>query len=717
MAKRRERGQEYHPRTRHLTSDGWAQFTNRLFLEQSPYLLQHAHNPVNWYPWGEEAFSTAKKMGRPVLLSVGYSTCHWCHVMEEESFEDLEIAKYLNENYVAIKVDREERPDIDAIYMSAVQAMTGRGGWPMTVWLSPDKKPFYGGTYFPARDGDRGASTGFLTLLKKLNEVYQTQPDRVRESGAKLASALGEILAPPKGDLSLPTANSITRAIDYYQRLLDPVNGGLKGAPKFPSSLPIRLLLRFYRRTGNAEILKPAVLTLQKMAQGGMYDQIGGGFHRYSTDEKWLVPHFEKMLYDNALLAVAYLEAFQITQDENFKRITREILRYVSRDMTSPEGAFYSATDADSPTPKGHREEGYFFTWTPNEIEEVVGKKDAGMVSETYSVTKAGNFEGRNIFSLRKFPLKGRMSALEKLKDKLYGKRQLRARPHRDEKILTAWNALMISAFARAGFVLNEAAYIESAEKAARFILSNLYQKKILYRSFRENHAYNNGYLDDYAFLIAALMDLYEVTHSIQWLQSAVELDQTLESKFEDKAQGGFFMTADDHEKLLVREKPIHDGAEPSGNSVALMNLLRLAEFTTKDQYRVRAERLLKVYSSALSSNPVALAEMLLAVDFYLDQPKEVVLVSPKGMRAVSDPLLDQLRKEFLPNKVFAFVEEGDDLAEQAKVIPLVKSKYPIKGMTTAFVCEKGICKLPTSDPTVFRTQLHKAEKYPDLTK
>jgi uncharacterized protein YyaL (SSP411 family) len=390
------RGKDYQPRTEHKRSDGWAKYTNRLFLESSPYLIQHAHNPVNWYPWGNEAFETAKKLNRPVLVSIGYSTCHWCHVMEEESYEDEEIAQYLNENYIAIKVDREERPDIDSIYMSAVQAITGRGGWPLNVWLTPDKKPFYGGTYFPARDGDRGANVGFLTLVERLKEVYDTQHDKVEKSSQQLTQIIQKMLRPKTGDRLLEE-DLIKQTMTHYKISFDADFGGVSGAPKFPSSLPVRLLLRYHRRTGDEKILRMAKTTLEKMAAGGIYDQAGGGFHRYSTDRQWLVPHFEKMLYDNALLIMAYLEGYQVTGDEAFKRIAKEILRYVKRDMTSSKGAFFSATDADSPTPKGHREEGYFFTWTPAELDEVLGKDRSEVVKAYYAVSSAGNFEGRNI--------------------------------------------------------------------------------------------------------------------------------------------------------------------------------------------------------------------------------------------------------------------------------------------------------------------------------
>ena len=395
--KKEQRGGTYQPRTKHLLDSGIAKYTNRLFLESSPYLLQHAHNPVNWYPWGDEAFETAKKLKRPILLSIGYSTCHWCHVMEEESFEDEEIATFLNENYIAIKVDREERPDVDSIYMVAVQTMTGRGGWPMNTWLTPERKPFYGGTYFPARDGDRGMAVGFLTLIKKLKNIYDTQPDQVTEQSHQLANIISSSLNPPTSTNQLPSIQILHNTFSYYQSGFDSLYGGLSRAPKFPSDLSIRFLLRFQKHSVNSQALEMATLTLKKMSAGGIYDQVGGGFHRYSTDKKWRIPHFEKMLYDNALLSMTYLEAYQLTGDKDFLKTTNEILRYIHRDMSSPEGAFYSATDADSFADNGHREEGYYFTWTENELEQILGEKSSIIVKNYFATTENGNCEGRNI--------------------------------------------------------------------------------------------------------------------------------------------------------------------------------------------------------------------------------------------------------------------------------------------------------------------------------
>jgi uncharacterized protein YyaL (SSP411 family) len=703
----------YQPRTRHLRPDGSPQYTNRLFLESSPYLLQHAHNPVNWYPWGDEAFATSRKLGRPVLLSVGYSTCHWCHVMEEESFEDEEVARVLNESYVAVKVDREERPDVDAVYMSAVQMLTGGGGWPMTVWLTPERRPFFGGTYFPPRDGDRGVRIGFLTLLRNLKERYEAEPERVAQAATEISQAIRENLAPAAAGRELPAAAVLREAAAYYKKGFDPREGGMSRAPKFPADLPVRFLLRYHRRAGDARALQMATLTLEKMAAGGMYDQVGGGFHRYSTDAQWLVPHFEKMLYDNALLSIEDLEAFQATGNADLARVVRETLRYVERDMTSSEGAFYSATDADSPVSGGRREEGFFYTWTPAEIEAAVGAEQARLVTAYYGVAAAGNFEGRSLLHAerplaqvaaeRKLSVEQARAALEEANEKLHAARARRPPPHRDEKVLVAWNGLMISALARAAFVLKEPDYARRAERAAAFVLSRMRVDGRLRRSFKDGRARHDAYLDDYAFLVAGLLDLYEATGQPRWLREAVALDSVLEKHYQDKA-GGCFMTSDDHEALLAREKPAYDGAEPSGNSVQALNLLRLHELTTNDRYRQRAEATLRAFGAMLSRAPAALSQMLLAVDFHLDTPKEVVIVAPAA-REEAEPLLAELRGTFVPNRVLAWGTQKE-VSEQAALVPLTAGKTALRGRPTAYVCARGVCKLPTADPAVFARQI-----------
>jgi len=714
---KKKRGNTYKPRTRHLEKNGRAKYTNRLFLESSPYLLQHAHNPVNWYPWGDEAFETARKKGLPILLSIGYSTCHWCHVMEEESFEDIEIARYMNENYIAIKVDREERPDVDAIYMSAVQAITGRGGWPMTVWLTPDRKPFYGGTYFPARDGDRGTPMGFLTLLGKVKESYDQKPELIDQTSTRLVGIIQQMLSPEKGGAS-PLEPVLRTAVAQLKNSYDKINGGVMGAPKFPSTMPVRLLLRYYRRTSDKAVLEMAEHTLIKMASGGIYDQVGGGFHRYATDEKWLVPHFEKMLYDNALLIMTYLEGYQVTGRKEFKQVVDESLLYIKREMTAPGGGFYSATDADSRTPDGESEEGYYFTWTKKEIETLLGKKDARAVTAYFDVTARGNFEGRNILNIKRPPdvtakdLNISEAALSGMilnaKSTLYTHRNQRPSPLRDEKILTAWNGLMISAFARSGLVRGNAEYIRTAKKAAGFILTRLYQDNQLFRSYMDGKAMHRAYLDDYAFFIAALLDLFEADPDPYWFESAVALEKIMSARFEDKAGGGYFMTADNHENLIAREKPGYDGAVPSGNSVAAMNLFRLYEFTTDDRYRKRAVDTLSAFSGFIEANPLGVAEMLLALDYSLDSPKAIVIVSPKGLSPDNDGFLTAFRKMYLPNRILIQMEEGAHAEKLGAVLPVAKGKGTVKGKPVAYICENGICRLPSFTVDEFVEQLQK---------
>jgi uncharacterized protein YyaL (SSP411 family) len=716
-----QRDKTYRPRTRHLEADGSPKYTNRLYLETSPYLQQHAHNPVNWFPWGSEAFELARKLGRPVFLSIGYSTCHWCHVMEEESFEDEEIAAFLNANYVAVKVDREERPDVDSIYMSAVQRMTGRGGWPMSVWLTPDREPFYGGTYFPARDGDRGRPVGFLSLLDRLHRLYETDPDRVVRQAAEIVNNIRRDLTPVVGDL--PGSALLHDAVARFAQVYDGRWGGRRGRPKFPSSFPVRLLLRYHRRTGDENARLMAEITLERMAAGGMYDQAGGGFHRYSVDEKWLVPHFEKMLYDNAQLTLAYLEGYQVTGREDFARIAREILRYVARDMTSPAGAFYSATDADSLNPEGHREEGWFFTWTPAELREVLGAEKSKVVEAYYGVTADGNFEGRNILNRPrsdrqvaaelKLAVPELLAIVESARETLYETRKSRPAPIRDEKILAAWNGLMISAYARAGLVLGEPDQVARAVKAATFVLDNMRKHGRLFRSYMDGKPRHNGYLDDYAFLIAGLLDIYEATGEVRWLREARALDRMLEKHYEDRERGGFFVTSDDHETLLAREKPSYDGAVPTGNSVHTMNLLRLAELTTEARYRARAEAAMKAVGRRLRQEPAGLTEMLLAVDFMLDLPKEVIIVAP-STRADARPLLERFGGTYVPNRILVVAIEGEHLSAQQEHVPLVAAKRPLKGKATAYVCTAGVCKLPTSDPDVFVRQLEEVTPLPD---
>ena len=719
----RIREEGYRPRTRHHGPTGWAKYTNRLFLETSPYLLQHAHNPVDWYPWGDEAFEKARRIRRPVFVSIGYSTCHWCHVMEEESFEDEEIARFLNENFVAVKVDREERPDVDAIYMKAVQGFSGTGGWPLNVWLTPERKPFFGGTYFPPRVGHFGKGSGFLEILKALSDSYISKASEVEEICGKATVFIRQALSPEGGD-DLPTAEALTDAARFYLDHFDPVNGGMASAPKFPSQLPVRFLLRFHRRTGDGSYLDMARRTLEAMAAGGICDHVGGGFHRYSTDEKWLIPHFEKMLYDNALLVFAYLEGYQATGRKDFAQVARETLRFIERDMTAPGGAFYSATDADSPGEGGRREEGTFFTWTPAEIEEVLGPERARIVTRYYGVTESGNFEGRSILHVPSsatavardlgLPEAELDVVLSEANDLLYHARSLRPGPIRDEKILTAWNGLAISAYARAGLVLDDPGYVERACRAARFLLGNAFRGGRLHRTWKDGEARHPGLLEDHAFLVAGFLDLYEASADLAWLEEAVAMNAVLTDRFEDKASGGFFLTGDGHEELLVREKPMYDGAEPAGTSVAVLNLLRLHEFTTDPQYRTQAENAFRYAAPTLKSNPISLSEMLLALDFLLDRPKQVVVVIPRGAgKDEAAPLLSAFRVKFVPNRVLSVVREGKEQEKVARIIPLVRGKEAAGGRATAYVCEERTCMPPTDNPAELLQQVGTVQPLP----
>ena len=675
----------YLPRTRHLLETGGPRFLNRLFLSTSPYLLQHAHNPVDWRPWGDEAFEEARRTGRPVLLSVGYSTCHWCHVMEEESFEDEEIAEFLNRNYIAIKVDREERPDIDAFYMAAVSLMTrGGGGWPMTVWLTPDRKPYYAASYLPPRDGDRGARFGFLTLLGKMRDVYDDSPDTVANNAEVLTRQI-QMLAESGAGGDLPGEAVLERAVAGYGEQFDSEHGGIAGAPKFPSSLPVRLLLR----RGGTEM---AAKTLEAMARGGIYDHIGGGFHRYTVDEAWRVPHFEKMLYDNALLARAYLEGYQATGREDFATVARETLDYLNREMSSPQGGFYSATDADSLDPAtGERSEGLFFTWTREEIEAALGPEEGARFTSAYPLTGDAVVDGRFVLHRAGEP------SSKATRDALYQARSLRPPPFRDEKVVASWNGLAISALAFAAWTLDEPTYAARAEAAADFVLTELRPSGRLARSSHDGRTSGAAFLDDYAFLIAGLIDLYEATGNVNRLEQALSLDQELERFHEDGEGGGFYFTASDQERMIERSKPVVDQAEPSGNSVQILNLLRLYELTTDDRFRARADRALKAFAGITEQDPSAVSELLLAVAFRHSEPLQILVVEPETGDE-SQPLLDVLRRSFLPNRVVASSGE-ESLERAAAVIPLFEDKRAIGGRTTVYVCRERVCLLPTSDP------------------
>jgi uncharacterized protein len=704
------RGAGYRPRTHHLEPDGRPCFTNRLALESSPYLLQHAHNPVDWFAWGDEAFAEAQRLRRPVFLSIGYSTCHWCHVMEEESFENQEIAAFLNQHYVAIKVDREERPDVDAVYMSAVQQLTGSGGWPLSVWLTAERKPFFGGTYFPPRDGVRGAQVGFLTLLEHLANAFHHDSERVNRAATSLVEAVRRDMqgshadeasvAHETGGAWVPSREVIDTAVDFFKQAFDEVHGGLRRAPKFPSNLPVRLLLRYHHRTGDKQSLRMATLTLEKMAAGGLCDQIGGGFHRYSTDARWLVPHFEKMLYDNALLLVAYAEAFQVTGRGDFARVARETGDYVLREMTDAAGGFYSATDADS-----EGEEGRFFVWSESEVRHALAEDPlVERFLEYYDVGTSGNWEGQTILNAP-HPDEKTWAALSNARGRLCRARALRVPPLRDEKILTAWNGLMISGLANAGRILDETRYVQAAARAAEFILTRLRGPNAeLWRSYKDGRAHQAGFLDDYAFMVAGLIDLFEASFETRWLVEALGLARLMERRFSDPA-GGWYASGESHETLLARAKPSFDGAEPSGSSVALMNALRLAVLTDDDEWRQLAARGFLAQAKVLTERPLAMTEALLALDFYWDCPREIAVLWPTGQADAAAPLLSVLRRTFLPSRALTGASDAE-VASLGKVVPFVRDKTTQSGQATAYVCRQGTCQLPTTDPEQLRVQL-----------
>jgi uncharacterized protein YyaL (SSP411 family) len=708
------KGPGYRPHTRHLRDDGTPRFTNRLILETSPYLLQHAHNPVDWYPWGEEAFARARRESRPVLLSVGYSTCHWCHVMEEESFEDEEIARYLNEHYVAIKVDREERPDLDEAYMSAVQAVSGSGGWPMTVWLTPERKPFYGGTYFPPRDGDHGRRRGFLSLLRALHDFFAERPLAVAEQADALTEAVRRLAAPEAGD-RLPDAGALRAAYAALAGDFDPEHGGFGGAPRFPSPPVLDFLLRYHRRTGEAHALEMVTRTLEAMAAGGIRDHVGGGFHRYATDVGWGVPHFEKTLYDNAQLAVVYLDAFQATGRAEFAAVAREILDWLAREMSDARGGFWSATDADSAG-----EEGTFFVWTRAQLDAVLEPGEAAAVAAFYGVTDAGNFHGATVLHVAR-PLgavaadigtapEGLATTLATAREKLRTARAMRPAPATDTKVLAAWNGLAISAFARGAAVLDDDGYRARARAAAAFVLDHMRDGERLRRS---DGATVGGFLDDYAFMAAGLVDLYEATFDPRWLREALALQAVLARDFWDDAGGGFFATARDAEPGLARAKPASDSVVPSGNAVAAETALRLAEFTGDDTHRRRADDTLRALGAALARAPTSAPRLLAALDFRLDRAKEIVIVAPAGAPDGAAPLLAEVRRIYLPNRVLTVAAEGAPLAAQAAVVPLAEGKTALGGHATAYVCEQGVCALPTADAGVLAAQLARVVPLP----
>ena len=691
--------------------------TNALAQEKSPYLLQHKNNPVDWLPWGEAAFEKARAEGKPIFLSIGYSTCHWCHVMAHESFENEATAKLMNAHFVNIKIDREERPDVDKVYMTYVQATTGSGGWPMSVFLTPDLKPFLGGTYYPPED--RYGRPGFPTLLLRISEAWKKDREGITAHGNEVAEQL------QKSAASEPASGAVGKevlatALNYFTRTFDDELGGFGDAPKFPRPVALNFLFRTAAREGadsrdGKAALGMALITLQKMAAGGMHDHLGGGFHRYSVDKFWHIPHFEKMLYDQAQLASSYLDAFQITRDVQYANTVRDILDYVRRDMTAKEGGFYSAEDADSIVEHGKPEhrEGAFYVWTKEEIGRVLGEETAALFNRAYGVEAEGNapagsdpqgeFTGQNTLIQRTADV----AALADARKKLFDVRAKRPRPHLDDKIITAWNGMMISAFARAAQILDDAAYLAAAQGSAKFIREHLWKDGALIRSYREGSSDVAGFADDYAALISGLLDLYEADFDIAWLQWAVELQKKQDALFLDAEHGGYFSTAADAKHLLLRMKEDYDGAEPSPNSVSALNLLRLAQITGEASLSERARKTIAAVSEQLGRFPAAMPQMLCALDASLDKPRQIVIAGPREAPAMQ-ALLREIHARYLPNKLLLLADGAAGQQWLGERLEFLKTVAPIKGEPAAYVCEDFVCQLPTSDVVKLRELLGK---------
>ena len=675
-------------------------YTNSLINETSPYLLQHAHNPVDWYAWGEEAFEKAKAEDKPILVSIGYSACHWCHVMEHESFEDEATARIMNEHFVNIKVDMEERPDVDRIYMEFVQLTTGSGGWPLNVFLTPHKLPFFGGTYFPPVS--RYNMPSFQQILSSVAQAWKDRRDELLRSANDVLGEMRRIglTEDAPAGLSLEILDS---AFQSFVRAFDAANGGFGGAPKFPAPMSLEFLLRYYNRTGNKQALDMVLKTCTEMAQGGIYDQLGGGFHRYSVDAAWLVPHFEKMLYDNAQLARLYLHVYQITKDDFYKQIAIQTLEYVKREMTDGKGGFYSTQDADS-----EGVEGKFFVWMPQEIEEILGEEDAQVFNFYYDVSEKGNFEEKNILNVKntisetaqvlRISEDALRQILENGRKKLFLEREKRVEPFRDEKILTAWNGLMLTTFAEAAAILDSSEYLEIARKNADFILKNLRRDGYLLRTWKDGRAKLNAYLEDYANFSEALIELYQVAGEVKYLEEAREFADLMITEFWDDEAGGFFFTANNHEQLVVRSKDFNDNATPSGNSTAADVLLKLSKLTGNENYEKFAVTVLRLISARTRRYPQAFGKSLSALEFYLGSAKEIVIVGERG-----NDLEKAVWQEYLPVRVVVLSDKPETDAES---IPLLQDRKTIEGKPAAYVCQNFVCQKPVTTIAELSEQL-----------
>ncbi len=682
---------------------------NRLIHEKSPYLQQHASNPVDWYPWGQDAFDKATREQKPIFLSIGYSTCHWCHVMERESFEDPAIAALMNASFVSIKVDREEHPDVDQVYMRAVTAMTGQGGWPLTVFLTPDLKPFFGGTYFPPHR--RSSMPGLDELLPEVATAWQTKRQEVAQSADQLVALLRQELAPSARQPEALTDAVLQTAFDEAASAFDPIHGGFGGAPKFPRSHELSLLLHVWARTGTAQALEMVTTTLEQLARGGIHDQLGGGFHRYSTDQQWLVPHFEKMLYDQALLARTFLEAYQVTHRQEFNEAARDIFEYVLRDMTDPQGGFYAAEDADS-----EGQEGKFYVWRPDEMLAVLGQEDGELVNRFYGVTTEGNFEQQTSILHIEQPLEHLVKGtgedpsalarrLASARQRLLTARSTRIRPHRDDKVLTSWNGLMIAAFAYGGSVLDEPRYLEAARRAAQFLLQHARRNGQLLRRYREGEARYPGTLEDYAFFTDGLLELYTATGEAMWLAEAKSLAKEMVAQFWDATGGGLFLRSRTQEPLIISSKEIYDGATPSGNSVAALVFLKLGRLTADQTFESYGRRLLETFAGQVQRSPFAYPQLLIAWDFALGPTKEIVITGDPALPDTAQ-MLHAFHQRFLPRTVLAVHQSGEAGAAVEALIPYVKTQRPLNGKATAYVCENYICSLPVTTVPQFESLL-----------
>lgn len=663
---------------------------NRLISEKSPYLLQHAHNPVDWYPWGPEAFARAKSEDKPIFLSIGYSTCHWCHVMEHESFEDADVASLLNQYFVAIKVDREERPDVDHIYMQVCQAYTGSGGWPMTIFMSHDQKPFFAGTYFPKND--RMGMQGIISILEAIRDAWNMKRDTLTDLSKQIMEHISNKSPFTRREIS---EDIFDTAFNHYKNYFDPIYGGFGNVPKFPTPHNLMFLLRYWKSHNEPYALTMVEKTLDSMYKGGIYDHIGFGFCRYSTDKKWLVPHFEKMLYDNALLAITYLEAYQTTQNNKYKSIAEDVLTYILRDMTSFEGGFYSAEDADS-----EGVEGKFYLWTPDEIMNVLGEEEGRSLATFYDISSKGNFEGKSIANLinNNLPYEN-INLVKSARDKLFEYRKNRIHPHKDDKILTSWNGLMIAAMAIGGRLTKDERFTVAAKSAVEFIYSKLIREdgRLLAR-YRDGESKFPAYASDYAFLTWGLIELYETTYESIYLKKALQLTDSLLSLFWDENNGGLYIYGKDSESLIIQPKEIYDGAEPSSNSVSALNFYRLSRLTGRNDLEEKSDKILEAFSDDISLNPNSYSYALMALMFTRTKGQEIIIVTESNAEA--KPFIDSINNVFRPGMVSHVYKPGDRIL--IELAPFLKSYKTIDGKTSAYVCEGYTCKAPVTGQEEF---------------